>query len=487
MKRFMLTAMLILVAQASGYSYWNSIRYSALLPDQTVLVRVENPFGSQIYNYLLYDDGGVEEVAMESVADGPSTVAATVPGSSSSASHYGFRLLQPGDELDLMPVILPAGTPAPDDLCHFVDDPVGDELFGFNNLDLTACATGFSDTRIYASLTNAGGGFPVNQGLTFFGYVFGLTDPDNAVPDTVYAMIYTIDQPGIISPGLYRITGTGMGDLEKIGDIETEIFSGDNTLLLSCQLSDLLSEPGFSSWFDPVDRRVAIAAFTQKITLLGGAQEADGTDGGDCYLRDFSIDPGTNQLPAIANPLFQGTGSQATVSIDYTDPDGNCPVISEIVFDNSSTYPLYPVTLDYGSTVIYRSDEGIQPLATGNWGIADFRFSDNISDVVELQVFHSGINEAQGTALLLALSPNPSRGALSITVDMPEPGRAILTLYDTAGRSKIKVFEGILGSGESTMSWHPEVTAGSHLPPGAYFLSVEAVGTLAVRKVLLLP
>ena len=94
------------------------------------------------------------------------------------------------------------------------------------NLDLTECRIGRDGTRLYAALTNAGGGFPVNSGLTFFSYLLGINNPADSDPDTVFAMIHTITAAGIIAPGLYQINGTGIDDLVRIGDITATVLPG---------------------------------------------------------------------------------------------------------------------------------------------------------------------------------------------------------------------------------------------------------------------
>jgi hypothetical protein len=269
---------ILIGSTAHAYEYWNDIRHSALLPGNTVNIKLENPTGAGVENFLLYANGGIFEQTMTPIADGPSTLSATVPGPATAARYYGFRLKQ-GGELDLMPVRIGDGVaPAPGDLTHLSADPSGDALYGYLNLDLTECRVSFSGDRLYAALKNAGGGFPVNQGLTFFGYLLGIANPAQADPDTVWGMMHTYQQAGVISPGLYRITGSGLGNLTKIGAVQVQEFPATNELLVSCLLADLLADPYFMSWYEPSDPVLGIAAFTQRITLLerrgGGRPDA---------------------------------------------------------------------------------------------------------------------------------------------------------------------------------------------------------------------
>jgi hypothetical protein len=469
-----LLALLLLISASSAeaFQYWNDVRYSALLPDETVTIRVENPSGGGIENHLLYAQGGIVEEPMVPITDGPSTVTATVPGPVTGTHYYGFRSLQ-GEELDFMPVRIPDGSnPLPEDLTRVATDAVGDELFGYENLDLTDCRTSFSGTRLYAALTNAGGGFPVNQGLTFFGYLLGIADPADADPDTIFALMYTFNQPGIISPGLYKITGTGLDDLEKIGEVEVEEYPAENTLKLSCELADLLSDPDFGEWYDPSDPVIGVAGFTQRITFAGGADEADRTPGGRCYLRELPIDPGANQLPELRDLVTEGSGATAYAQVEYEDPDGNCPVLSEIVFDGVDPFPMYPLTLDYSMAVLYRTEEGIEPLASGEWDFAVARFSDNQSDVVEESMMPVAVQEPvsdeRKTPFVLT-APNPFTRDVAFFVKTLTAGKVSLTIFDVSGRRVIDMADVTPGPGVHTIRWDGRDRGGRVLPAGTYF------------------
>jgi hypothetical protein len=487
--RGLLFAVCVLLAgsTAHAYDYWNDIRHSALLPGNTVNIRMENPAGAGIENFLLYANGGIFEQTMTPIADGPSTLSGTVPGPVTAARYYGFRLTQ-GGEVDLMPVRIGNGiTPVPGDLTHLSADPTGDALYGYVNLDLTECRVSFSGDRLYAALRNAGGGFPVNSGLTFFGYLLGIANPAQADPDTVWGMMQTYTQAGVISPGLYRITGSGLSNLTKIGDVQVQQFPATNELLISCRLADLLADPYLAAWYDPADPALGIAAFTQRITLLGGAAEADRTPGGDCYLREFSISPGPNQLPALANGDIQDTGSGAFAQVEYTDANGHCPVLSEIVFDGSLSFPLYPLTLDYTSSVTYRTAPGIGPLANGTWTTAVFRFSDNETNLVEHAVTATGIldDSDRGTSPRVTVSnaPNPFTETTTIRVRLSETAHVKIAIYDVSGALVSTLADGPAGPGEHAFTWGVSDGRAGGAANGVYFARVTVNGAERVRKI----
>ncbi len=478
--------LLLAVTPADGYEHWNDIRHSALLPDDTLVVRMENPNGGGAENYVLYDNSGIIEGLMSHSVDGPSTLQAIVPGPMTHPMYYGFRFVS-GDGLDLMPVPIADGVaPGPDDLTRVATDITGDELFGYTNLDLVDCHVSFSSTELFATLTNAGGGFPVSGGLGFFGYLLGVANPAQADPDTVFALMYTYEQAGIISPGLYKVMGTGLGDLEKLGDVEVQEYPESNTLMLSCQLSDLLADPDFQAWYEPADPIVGVAGFTQRITLFGGPQEADRSPGGTCSLREFAVAPGPNTLPVLADHLLEGSGPTATARIDYADSDGHCPVLAEIVFDGTDAYPLYPQTLDYTGAVTYVTDAGIAPLANESWSTAVFRFSDDLSNVVEYEVPGSSVDETTLVRLALQVSPNPFNPSTTITLSLPSSGRARVAVYDTRGALVRTLVDAPVGSGDLVVTWNGRSNSGRRVGTGVYLLRAEALGETVLGKLVLL-
>lgn len=479
-------------AAADGFSQWNYFRTSALQPGDMATVRVENPHGAGLVNTVLHLAGTVQESALTAVLDGPYTLEALLPGPVGQRRHYGFRLLQ-GSRRDLLPVKLADGTnPVPGELTFLADDPVGDEIFGRTHLDLVECRVSFSSTRLYATLRNVGGGFPVVSGLSFFGYLFALSDPSEDAPDTVWALLYTYTASGIINPGLYRIEGTGLGDLVQIGNITVQEFSGENTIMLSCLLDDLYGDPAFAAWFDPQDPIAAAGAFTQRITLTGGPQEADRIEGGRLHMRGLGSDPGPNTLPELSGFIVSPPGPGAVAEVQYTDSDGHCPVLSEIVVTESggatSSYPMYPLTLDYGVPVPYRTLAGVPPLVEGNWTSVEARFSDNGVDVVTISMGGSSVEDVRddrGPGLSLQGAPNPSAGETMLTFRLVEPGPIRLSVHDPSGRGVTVLADGDFRSGLHTRAWDGRDSQGRRSPAGVYLLRLVTQEGTATERITL--
>jgi hypothetical protein len=480
----MLLCILMAACTANAFTYWNDFRASALLPDESVVIRVENPQGPGSANTILYAQAGVQEITLNPVLDGPNTLEAAVPGPVGTRRFYGFRYAR-NDSLDLMSVQLPDGAnPSPEDLTRLATDPVGDEIYGLPHLDLTECRISHDGIRLFAALTNAGGGFPVNSGLTFFSYFLGIKNPAVTDPDTVFAMIHTVSAAGIIEPGLYRVFGTGVSDLLKIGEITATEYPAENTLLLSCQLADLEEDPVFQSWYDTVDPRLDVAGFTQRISLIGGVGEADKTSGGIWHLRESALDPGPNQLPELADLVFPEPSAGGFVSVIYSDADGHCPVVAELVFDGNETYSLRPQSLDYGYPVIYHSETDLPPLVSGDWTQMVVRFSDNISDVVEL-IREPVTAVIGGPVFQILASPNPFSGQTVLAFELPRAQPIQLTVYDLRGRFVTTLVDSELPAGPHARSWDGRDHAGRPQPAGVYFYHLRNAELNVVKRVTL--
>jgi hypothetical protein len=488
-----LAALMILAATAAhGQTLWTDFRTSALQPGDQITVRIENPQGPGFVNTVLFAAGTIEEAPLAAIVDGPSTVSALVPGPVDQRRYYGFRLVA-GAERDLLPVRLADGVAVTPGLLSLVaTDPVGDEVFGRPHLDLVECRVSFTSTHLHAALRNASGGFPVSQSLTFFSYLFGLSDPADPDPEVVWALLHTVTAAGIIEPGLYRVEGTGTDDLVPIGTISVQEFPAQNTLVLSCLLADLLGDPPFAAWFAPDDPRVGVGAFTQRITILGGPQEADRIEGGRVHLRALSRDPGPNTLPQLSDLTVAPPGPGAVAEVVYVDADGHCPVLAELVVTGpggqAASYPLLPQTLDYGGAVLYRSVTGIPALVAGDWTEVEARFSDDAVTVVTESLAVTGIADGgAGVAAQLRLdaAPNPFTGQTVFNFRLPASGAVRLSVHDLKGRTVAVLIDGERPAGHHAAIWDGRDQRSRRQPAGVYVYRLQTPQGALVQRVTL--
>ncbi len=79
---------------------------------------------------------------------------------------------------------------------------------------------------------------------------------------------------------------------------------------------------------------------------------------------------------------------------------------------------------------------------------------------------------APASSLRAEVYPNPSRTGATVRFDLAEPGPVHAALYDVLGREVAVLAAGDFTAGAHTLTWD-----GIALPPGAYFLRIEAGGT----------
>ena len=337
-----------------------------------------------------------------------------------SHAYIGYRSTVP--KIRVNPIYLPDST-APQTHTRFTlleEDPHGDSAVPLNHLDILETKVSFSETKLFYSIKNYANDFPVSSGLfTFFSYMGVIINP-NADPDsnpTVFGLMHTVNVAGIIAPGLYRITGTSTSDLNLIGSIESSIDAANSTLTLSCNLSDLLADPEFSSWYNPEYPLVATQAITSKITLTGGNQLADTTVGGDILLRPQLLS-GNQSPPSLTNPVFNWSDGNLSAQFTYTDADHNAPTIAFVSIDQGPTSVLVPLNFNgFDDPVVL---EALPFTCPQNWSSAtvtlvfgaaqvDFTFENPVAN-----------DDLVSPVPSLSIYPNPVRDQLFISYDQEQ-------------------------------------------------------------------
>ncbi len=117
------------------------------------------------------------------------------------------------------------------------------------DLDIVADYLALSDSRVYAGIQTRGGGFSTsgNLGTAYYSYMAVIANP--ASEDVVWALTYINVPLAGIRPGLYRVEGWGRNDLIRLGDIRYKLDKSTGSIVMSCELSDLLADPAFSAWY----------------------------------------------------------------------------------------------------------------------------------------------------------------------------------------------------------------------------------------------
>ncbi len=247
-------------------------------------------------------------------------------------------------------------------------DSVGDAVGATGPyLDLTGMQMGYSDTKIYARITNVSGGYPTNSGTTFFLYGVGVINPDET--DSVgYAMIY-VNVPFIMTSGLYRINPVDTS-FSKIGNISTNI-SG-TALSMSCNISDLTAQPGWGVW-PPPSGFILTAPMTATQTLSGFTTNDVGKGGVFLPSSHIIHFGGSNAAPTLTGvSIVASPPDTVKAQVTYTDANKDLPVLRELYF-GAQVYLMTACEKSYGSGAVFGME---LTTGTSGWFQYHFRFSD---------------------------------------------------------------------------------------------------------------
>lgn len=171
------------------------------------------------------------------------------------------------------------GWPTLSQMTKISGDASGDQKNDY--LDIVADYFCFSDTKLYAAIQNRGGGFPTSgkMGLEYYSYMVVLAN--SADRKYVWVMNYMKVPAAKYKPGLYRIKVKKDQDLIRIGDISTQIVKGSNLLKMSCNISTLLADPLFKSWYNSSKPAFSMLSQSFRTTVIPfGTKQQDGTDPG---------------------------------------------------------------------------------------------------------------------------------------------------------------------------------------------------------------
>jgi len=313
------------------------------------------------------------------------------------------------------PIFYPdaGGVPTHDKFIVMEEDPANDQLLGTGHLDILASKIAFSETKLYFAIRNNATTFPVSSGMNFYSYMCVIVDPA-ADPDsnsTVFAMMYTVTVSGVISPGLYKITGTGLSDQTLIGEIETTIDSANSTLVMSCNLSDLLADPDFSSWFNTEYPVLSVQALTTRISLTSGVQNSDSTPGGRVILLPKHLNWQDAQPPVLTDPQFAYENGNLSLNLTYQDADSNFPSYMTWSVDGSPETMMIPtLTTGFDVPVLFTGEPITCPQ---NWQQATITYT--VGNQVLTRIFSNPVanDDPLVPAPDFSIYPNPAGDILS--------------------------------------------------------------------------
>lgn len=97
-----------------------------------------------------------------------------------------------------------------------------------------------------------------------------------------------------------------------------------------------------------------------------------------------------------------------------------------------------------------------------------------VADTVCFTVTGTGIELDPSTILQLNISPNPFRSTASISFELADPGRTMVSVYDLSGRIVRTLENSELGTGQHSVVWDGTGENGENLSPGVYMCRIQS-------------
>ncbi|HNX01668.1 MAG TPA: T9SS type A sorting domain-containing protein, partial [Candidatus Cloacimonadota bacterium] len=347
------------------------------------------------------------------------------------------------------------------------------------------------ESRLYIAIENNGGGFPTSQGFVFYSYIGVFSEPNNHDPNqTVFGLMYTVTQAGIISPGLYKITGTGLSDLVRIGGITIQTTSGTNILILSCLWSDLLADPDFNNWYVN-SQSFGFMAMTQRITLTGGTVEADRTPGAVIYPVNEVYTPVINQIPVIYDPtpiaVLPDPYPGCLLAIRYQDENDDIPLQAKAIFDGIHEFDFIHMGESINGDMVFETSMDVTDIFFSNWHSLTYRFWYTNTDYVDTTVVNTGIHDPVTPlpALHCSIYPNPFAGDVNILVDNPKKQKVVISIFNIRGQCVKELYSGILEKGTTNLQWFNSHQFQATKASGVYFVGIKTDNLTLEKKIIL--
>ena len=103
-----------------------------------------------------------------------------------------------------------------------------------------------------------------------------------------------------------------------------------------------------------------------------------------------------------------------------------------------------------------------------------------------LEVTTGVAGEPQASSLSLSASRNPFSVETRIAYSVHEAGRAVLAIYDVAGRLVARLVDGQVAAGPNEVVWDGTGGGGARVAAGVYFVRLEAAGDAVSQKLMLI-
>lgn|SRR5262245_42337471 len=186
---------------------------------------------------------------------------------------------------------------------------------------------------------------------------------------------------------------------------------------------------------------------------------------------------------------FDALGSQITFTTDLTEagPSGQGPPdeVAFFILRSSDQMP-YTTADDLGAEALFVVD--VTGAAGGELSVySPMNFVPPDSLILDGAIV--GVpprSSVVGRLSFRRLGPNPSRGSLDLTYEVPAPGGPLgIKVFDVAGRLVATPYFGMRAPGVWTTRWDGADSGGHALSSGVYIVQLQMAGQSLVRRVVL--
>lgn len=479
---------------AQEFTPWNFIRNSAYTAEDKIHIRCQlTPMPEANTRLFHYQDGSWQAHNLEHING--QTHETIIQGDRDSILYCRYHTTVPNmfaDFDDFLPglpdsmVIMMPGFlhDYPDDysldkLAKTASDPIGDiDADMPDYLDITGSYFSYSEERLYTCMTNNYDSFPTGRIIGPYNiYTTLLINPETVVTDTLFYGLVYAQVPAILTPGLYRFSGTDFSAIRRIADIDYSII--DNQLHMSCSLEDLISDPYFGEWPNMTNSLISLP-----MTIRTGLDlEFRFVDTGALSVQNFNnfyVKPYRNRPPDLSNLQIETASGYTNVRVDYYDPDGNFPIISQLVFDEDGEVEMFPLRYDYSETVTFTAVFSEREFS------GKLMFSDDGSHIVTKGAELSADDESkvipQGKVSVFPNPVNFSEGHTSLQITSHCKTFEKIKIYNIRGQ----IIKEIDSRDESNIYWNGLDSYNEPAPTGIYLLKGISPGDNTVEKIMLI-
>jgi hypothetical protein len=178
-------------------------------------------------------------------------------------------------------------------------------------------------------------------------------------------------------------------------------------------------------------------------------------------------------------PLVEAS-QPLTLSADLRDPSRQTLTVAPFEGEATVTLQILPATATAESATLDGAALDVEALGNGR---VRFTLPEAGTVVVDTDLEVSGEASPQPGGLRLGAAPNPSAGAVRLSLDLPAAGPVHVAVYDALGRRLATLTDGPLAAGRHALVWDGRAASGP-TAPGLYVAVAEAGGLRSVARLV---